>query len=213
MKFSIKNINEAFSHKDKDRADSNIVSMVLLIPLIFAFLITMIDSSLYLSNRAQMSNFARDGARTVAIMGGNGTSTKGTPIEKAYGMPRSEACEGLANVGMPLNVGFNGASHDSTVTECEIMKAISSSKGLVAVNVKSVTCNPEIAISIGQHMQCTIQWSYNSIPGSSFSFIKKAPDNEPPSWGSSNGLIEMNTTTGSSESEVDLSNVKLVPRP
>ena len=80
----------------KDRGDSELVSLVLLIPLIVGILFTMIDMSVYFSNRAQIQSAARDAARTVAIMGGNGTSLSGTPIEVKYGSRRQKACEGLA---------------------------------------------------------------------------------------------------------------------
>ena len=50
----------------KDRGDSELVSLVLLIPLIVGILFTMIDMSVYFSNRAQIQSAARDAARTVA---------------------------------------------------------------------------------------------------------------------------------------------------
>ena len=64
-----------------DKGDSELVSLLILLPLLLAMLISIIDSSMYFANRSQVQAAARDGARQVAIMGGAGN----TPIEKAYG--------------------------------------------------------------------------------------------------------------------------------
>ena len=66
-----------------DRGES-LVSVLIVMPLLVVMLVTMVDFSVYILNQGQVRAAARDAARTVAIYGGNGTSSgQITPIAKA----------------------------------------------------------------------------------------------------------------------------------
>lgn len=171
-----------------DRGNA-LVSAVIVFPLVVMFIVTGIDFSLYVSNRGQVQAVARDAARTVSIMGGNGTQSTGTPLEKAYGQTRASACNGLTSA--------DGFKSTNTAIECNAIKSIKEHKGLVNININSVTCSPSVATAIGQTVKCSVDWKYNGIPASAFSFI------------GSNGS---NITEGTSQSEVRLDSTDLVAR-
>ena len=174
-----------------DRGDS-LVSAVFVIPIMFMLIVTAVDFSLYLTNRSQIQSVARDGARTVAIMGGDGTATMGTPIEAKYGQSRATACTGLSG-----GIASNAFTNNSTPIECNIIRGLNESNGIVNATVKSVNCTPNVTTFIGQRVTCEVQWEYGGIAGSFFSIVRK--DN-------------MSVTAGSAESEVKLDQSSLVKR-
>ena len=68
----------------RDSGDASIVTFVIVFPLFFAFLITIVDISCYFNDRTIISQAARNAAREVAIFGGAGTGTQQSPLEAAY---------------------------------------------------------------------------------------------------------------------------------
>jgi len=162
-----------------DRGDSTLVSTVLVIPLILGILITMIDVSVYFSNRGQMLNLVRDSSRQVAIFGGDGTATYVTPLEYAYGVNRTTACSGLDTRPMVANAY---KSTTSTAIECSLLKNISNSSGFVSVTVEDIQCGAATsagnftltkALLIGSQVGCELTWRYDSIPGSGLGFMSR----------------------------------------
>jgi len=182
---------------NSDKGDS-LVSTIIIFPLMIIMLVTAIDFSIYMANRGQIQGIARDGARTVAIMGGNGTNKQGTAIEAKYGNARSESCAGLESEAF---------TSKSTSIECNIIRNLENYKGLVNVEIKAVKCTPQKANFIGQRVSCEISWKYGGIPGSTMTLMRNAA-----SFNSDPALQGLNTTAGSSESEVNLNGVSLVNR-
>lgn len=177
-----------FAKIKSDKADS-LVSAVIILPMMFFMLITTVDFGVYMSNRATIQAVARDGARTVAIMGGDGTASTGTPLEAAYGQSRSTSCDSARK-----GIASNAVKNSSSAIDCSVMGALNNSTGLVNVEISSVNCGPNISSYIGQRAFCEIKWSYGGIPGSAMSFTR-----------ADNGeqiLAGQNTTAGSAETEV-----------
>lgn len=194
-----------------DRGDSTLVSTILVIPLILGILITMIDVSVYFANRGQILNTVRDGARLVAIYGGDGTATAATPLEKAYGQTRTAACTGISAMPM-VSAAFNS---NTTAIECGVLRNIANTGGLVSVRVTSITCGAadsagnfvgSRATAIGAQVGCQLNWRYDSIPGSGLSFMERAK-----SLGiNQDSLKEMTQVTKvNATSEVNLASVPL----
>lgn len=185
----------------KDRADS-IVSAIIVFPIMASFLITGVDYSIFMGNRGRIQGIARDSARTVAIMGGNGIpkSNLVTPIQKAYGTSRSKACSKIDN----KSIAYGALNDNSSSTECQVIKALTVDKGLVDVSVSAVQCTPQVATSIGAQVTCTVTWEYDGIPGSILTFIRPDPKNN-----FRTSPIKT-STTGSSESEVRFDTSDLV---
>lgn len=176
-----------------DRAEST-VTAIIVFPLLFMMFITIVDSSINMSNRAQLNGIARDAARTAAIFGGDGNATKMTTLEAAYGQKRADVCGGLES---SLVKGAYNPSTTSAI-ECGVLKNIQSNTGLVNTEIKSVLCDPQMTTSIGQSVTCEITWVHNGIPGSILSFMK--PENSE------------QKSRGSSEAEVVMDNAHLVTR-
>lgn len=182
---------------NKDDRGNALVSSLFIFPLLIVMLITTVDFSMYLNNRAQIQGVARDGARTVAIMGGNGNATQGTPIEKQYGQSRASACNAVS--------GSKAFNSSSTAIECNMIASLDNHKGLVNVDVTGVKCSPTQANFIGQRVACEVRWVYGGMPASMLSMLQG-------SSGNSEGLRGVSVTAGSSESEVNLNGVTLVSR-
>ena len=173
-----------------DRADS-LVSAVFILPMLFFMLVTTVDFGIYLSNRGQIQAIARDGARTVAIMGGDGSASSSTSLEYAYGQNRSDVCKEVTDQYTGTNI-----SNKSTI-ECNVIQSLSNNANLVNVEITNVNCGPNRATAIGQKTFCEVSWKNNGIPGSAMSFTRgqdRAGD----------GLGGTQVTRGSGESEVQL---------
>lgn len=191
----------------KDRGDSTLISTLIVLPIILAVLWSSVDAFMYFTNRSMMISAARDGARTVAIMGGNGTATRSTPIEREYGQTKSAACGGLTS-----EVVAAAVKPDTTPIECNVLQTVSEG-GFAAIKVTSVKCTPPQTTSISQRTQCKIQYDYNSVPGSPLGFIKKPRDDgKTPEAHDQSGFSGAQLVVGTSESEVDLTGITDVPR-
>lgn len=57
-----------------ERGDSELVSLLVVIPLVIWIIFTIIDVSMYMQARTKVQSVVRDGARQVAIYGGNNSS-------------------------------------------------------------------------------------------------------------------------------------------
>lgn len=185
-----------------DRASGELVSLLIMLPLVMMILFTIIDTSILFNNRSIVQASVRDAARTVAIMGGNGTASLATPIEQAYGESLSNACDGVAESWITSDA-YDG---NQTVIECHTLKAYATNPGLINVKITEIYCSPDVSLALGAKTSCTVQWEYNSIPGGMMKFI---------------GFGNEQTSMATSEAEVDFSGGNpaitpghiLVPRP
>lgn len=182
-------MNKLKQHLTNDKADS-IVSLIFVIPIIVALLITIIDVSTFYNNKAQIDAIARDGARTVAIVGGTGTTIQGTPLENRYGLG-TDTCSDASKAGA------KGISADSTPVECNIALALHNNTRLTSVEINEVKCTPIKTESVGANTTCTILWGWNSIPGSALSIIQLGKDRK---------------SIGTAEAEVNLTGISLRDR-
>lgn len=184
----------------KDKADSELVSLIILLPIVLALLFTMIDVTIYFANVNQIQSAVKDGARTVAIMGGNGNATQGSSIEVTYGLTKAEACTDAA---VNSERTKNAFSAETTPIECSVLDKYANNPGIINVTIESLKCGPILTdVAIGQTTSCVAEWKYDGIPGSSLGFIK----NE-------NGYpMREGTTVGQSESEVKMDSGNLYNR-
>lgn len=182
--------------KNSERGDTLVTSLILM-PVLIALLLTFIDMSVFMANRSQVQGIARDGARTVAIFGGNGTAFRQTSLEAAYGSTNSIIG------GSTTESCSKGVLSGHTGIECNILDSLKTST-LTSVDYNSldVKCSPEKSNRIGEPVECTIDWKYNGIPGSALSFIQNSDEKT---------FYDVETRAVS-ESEVNLKNENLVLR-
>lgn len=185
--------------RHSDRADSTVVTFVLVFPLFFAFLITMIDTSVYFANRSVVQQISRDGARTIAIFGGNGDATTQSPLERSYGQPIS--CS---------SAQLDKTAHRTSV-ECNVLRRLEEGSGLTNVTFAAgaVNCGPVRAQSVGETTYCQVTWRYGGIPGSTMNFISVGRND---TTGKDGSLFTNNTTRVTSESEVGMAGINFVAR-
>ncbi len=149
----------------------NVVEFIFIVPLLVAFLLSGIDSAIYMSNRAQLQNLARNGARTVGIAGGTGTAGTPTNIGGKYSalFNSATACS-TATAATGIAAGAVNAS--STPVECQMASAVNATRSLIQVQVSSISCTPQVSAKVGEQTSCTITWTYGGIPGSALSFFQ-----------------------------------------
>lgn len=176
-----------------DRADSTLVTFVLVMPLFFMFVVTMIDTSIYFANRAIIQQVARDGARQVAIFGGDGTATTRSPLEASYG--DSGTCAEVSNA--------TGRTANKTEIECKILQRYDQGSGLTNVIVDRVDCGPDTTLAIGQTTFCNVDWTYGGIPGAVTNFFKTREGESP---------FHTNQTRVTGQSEVNMTGIAPVTR-
>lgn len=165
-------------------------------PLIIGLFITTIDATMYFANRSFIQGVAHDGARTVAVMGGDGSAALSTPIEYKYGMTKAGTCGKVDTKG----IAASAKKTTSTAIECNVMLGLEESRGITAVEIKGVVCTPDKVGAIGARTKCEIKWIYDGLPMSALSLLNL----------DANG--DGNVTSGSSEAEVNLTGIDLVKR-
>lgn len=193
-----------------DRGSASLISFILLVPLFLGLVITAVDLTFYFTNRNQVQAIARDAARTIAIYGGNGSTTQTTSIQNKYGVTKTTACSAARLSGdlkdAPNKYLFSDTNKTNyTGTECNVLAALANSTGLVSFSLdskdtgvaKAITCGPIEASSIGSRTYCNIVYAYKGMPGAPLSFVQIRHDN-----GSTSGLLSVNKVNESSESEV-----------
>lgn len=161
--------NRLRRQRQSDRGDSSMVSFVLIIPLFFSIIMTIVDSSVFFSNTAIMSNLTRDAARQAAIVGGPGNGYYYSKLEATYGF---DDCMVIPGSGF-MFVG--------NAVECELLNRIHGGAGLVNVTPMYVQCNVQMVDALandynltskmGQSVWCTTGWTYDGIPGSAMGFF------------------------------------------
>lgn len=191
--------NKILKRLKSNRADS-IVSAVFFFPLFIVILISGIDYSVYMSDRGQIQGVARDAARTVAIMGGNGTDTMQTPLEAKYGTSVTTACKNITS-----------KQQAKTPIECNVVNSLQNNQGLVSTEITNVTCTPSNTTAIGQRVACTIKWYYRGIPGSALTIFREASSTGN-QWDGQAAAASPQTVAASSEAEVIIPSGDMVSR-
>lgn len=206
--------------KHSDRADSHIISFVLIFPLFFSMLMTIIDTSVYFSNANIITNLTKDAARHAAIIGGPGNTVYRSRLEQDYGFTN---CTPAAS-----NKIFTGNSSGSA-TECVLMNNISQNSRLINVLVWHAICNvPTVAegnamgnynltSAPGQEISCSVGWQYRGMPGSVLSYIGGdggggQRDDSEVMYGENWGMLGWNRTKQFAKSEVGLTSTDAVSR-
>lgn len=172
-----------------DRADSTIVSTVIIIPLFIGLLLTFVDMSIWFSNRSMVQDISRSGARTVAIFGGAGNATQLTPLEKAYGIG------GACNDARAVN---------KNSIECNVLKRFDEGSGLTDVKIETVDCGPFQSDAVGRTTFCEVNWTYGGLTLSGMNFFAIGNGDK--------NFFYHNRTRTTSESEVNMTGIPMANR-
>lgn len=179
----MKNFMRNFTKRFKsDRADS-LVTAVLVVPLMISIIFTGVDFGFFLNNQSAVSNAARDGARTIAILGGNDSNT----ISEKYGNNTLTASECI----------FNGIT--LSTTECQIYKTLDTGK-LVQLDIHSIECSPGATQYVGEDVNCEVVWNYRGLGLSAINLVSLAQKDDP----NGEGLGFKVTTKGTAKAETSI---------
>ena len=134
-----------------DRGDS-LISMILVLPLMLTLIVSMLDFGFFLNNSSKVVNAARDGARTVAILGGD--QTTGNQLALKYGAldPYPDCTPGYSQI------------------QCSLQNRLEVSR-MVQSRIDSIQCGPGLTARVGEKTECVIEWEYVGLPMSSLGFI------------------------------------------
>lgn len=128
-----------------NRGDSNTVSMLFVILIIFFVALFVIDVGTYFMNRNVIVNSAQNGARLAAVYGGDSE----TPVAKKYGA---------------LSITSDCAKMDiSTPVACNVLTELKNGSMTGHANVSNVSCGPVRTTKIGQRTWCEVNWQYKGF--------------------------------------------------
>lgn len=115
---------------------SDIITTLFMIPFVLGLIFVLVDVSSYFQTRSTVQNITRDGARQVALYGGNGT-----------------------------NVPLNSTQRTVAAAVYERLYADGSCQVSNCANPPVVTCGPQIARNINDDAFCRVTYYYQSVGG------------------------------------------------
>lgn len=131
----------------KDNGAIGTVEFLLLFTLIIFLLLIIIDFGLMFSNKVVITNAVQNGARLVAVYGGEND----TKISREYGAKTvTTAC-----------TKFNATGNGSCAVANELANGGLNSQ----VTIKKIQCGPGKARLIGERTWCSVDWEFKTISG------------------------------------------------
>lgn len=161
--------NKLKSRAKSGRAGSETVEFLFVILVLVEFTLAMLDAGIYFNDRNIIINAAQQGARLTAVYGGSSD----TAISRAYGQGSTPsicstvhangpaACEVVQSLNDTKQAGTN---MDITNVHCDVQSANANQDNQTKATVDSLQDRPS----------CTIEYTYNGLPGSIFSFVSGA---------------------------------------
>lgn len=133
-------LNALRSRARGERGSGELITAMIIIPVILALILSLIDMALYMQARSHVSSAARDGARMVAIYGGNNNPALQPP-------------------------GFGGKTVQRVIRDrlwngsrCTLSHCTSQ---------PTVRCTPSVTTRAGEQVECSVTYRYRSLYGNS----------------------------------------------
>lgn len=155
-----------------DDGETTVVATVFVLPIILMMIVTMIEVPLLMSNRNLLENDLRQGARTVAMLGGTESE-----LGKTYGA--SDACERPDIAPWVTKTTLVAGKYnmstvyktDANMVTCMLAYNIGNNTSYIAFHIYHIVCGPRQAGKIGKTVWCQADYYYDGIPGGSMSLI------------------------------------------
>lgn len=128
-----------------DKGDSNTVSMLFVLLIIFFVAMFVMDVGTYFMNRNVIVNSAQNGARLAAVYGGDSE----TPVAKKYGALSITPDCAKMNISTPV--------------ACNVLTELKNGSTTGHTNISNVSCGPTKTTKIGQRTWCEISWRYKGF--------------------------------------------------
>lgn len=163
------------SHRS-DRADGNIISALLIFPMIFFIGLAAVDAGMFFTSNTAISNAVRDGATNVAAVGGVGNASRVSNLEKELFETKERSDLASPPPGWTDRGWRNITPKNSQ--EFLLMDTIANRSNAYRVDVRRVACNVENGDSGGVYGHwvhetddrpyCRVDWTYEGMPFSIF---------------------------------------------
>lgn len=134
--------------KNDESGSAELIALLFSLILLISLCVVALDLSMFYQNRSTIQSVARDGARTVAILGGAGDKYHMSKLEKAY-----------------------GTSEQLSTT---IKKSLEENPALSNVIIKNVSCGPYRTDHVGDETYCSVTFQYYPLPGDPLSLLGDA---------------------------------------
>lgn len=163
------------SHRS-DRADGNIISALLIFPMIFFIGLAAVDAGMFFTSNTAISNAVRDGATNVAVVGGVGNVTRVSNLEASLFETKTQAQLASSPPGWTDRGWRNLTPNNSQ--EYLLMDTIANRSNAYRVDITRVACNVENRAASGVYGHwvhttndrpyCRVDWRYDGMPFSIF---------------------------------------------
>lgn len=135
-----------------DRGAIGTVEFLFLILILLFLVFVILDFGLFFANKVVITNAVQNGARFVAVIGGNTE----TAIMSKYGQT-SIPSDCRSGKGVQSAVYGYGA--------CAVYKELAQARLTKNVTIKSIRCTPSRVQNIGETVSCEVRWGYKSLSG------------------------------------------------
>lgn len=160
-----------FSRRIRSEKAENTITTILVFPLLWCIIMTIIDFGVFNSNGMQLRNDLRDGARTAAIFGG--TNNK---LTQSYGTTcGGDESKNTVGKNDSLNGKYGhkgGSSNSDNLVTCLVANKINNNPSYINMKLSNIQCGPSLGeVKIGQATWCQASYDYQGMPGSALSLF------------------------------------------
>lgn len=143
----------------------NTITMIIMFPLLWAIIMTVIDFGVYFNNRSALMQDLRDGARTVSILGGTQND-----LSAAYGVNSTGSAPACKATGGTVNDIIAAAYKTDQVTR-EVARKVCDNTTYTQMGIYGLKCGPKATGKVGEATWCEANYVYSGMPGSAFSWF------------------------------------------
>lgn len=160
-----------FSRRIRSEKAENTITTILVFPLLWCIIMTIIDFGVFNSNGMQLRNDLRDGARTAAIFGGTNNM-----LTESYGTTcGGDESKNTVGKNDSLNGKYGhkgGSSNSDNLVTCLLANKINNNPSYINMKLSNIQCGPSSGdVKIGQATWCQATYDYQGMPGSALSLF------------------------------------------
>lgn len=143
----------------------NTITMIIMFPLLWAIIMTVIDFGVFFNNRSALMQDLRDGARTVSILGGTSND-----LSTAYGVSATGSGATCKATGGTVTDIIDSAYTTDQVTRA-VAKKICDNTTYTQMSIYGLKCGPTATSKVGEATWCQANYIYAGMPGSAFTWF------------------------------------------
>lgn len=159
-----------------DGADGNIISALLIFPMIFFIGLAAVDAGMFFTNNTAINNAVRDGANNVAIVAGSGNPSTVSVLEDGLFDTKTRAELNAGPSGWTAR-GWDPLTPRSS-QDYLLMDTLANFSNVYRVDISRVSCHVDNGSSgsvtgiwvhsMNDRPYCRVDWRYDGMPFSIF---------------------------------------------